>query len=169
MCNCSVNTCLSRLGECGGGETPHSNALEPLIEQPIAIYFLTVAGWEGANTRNPWLMQRLPDFAVVNSVSPEPILSQEAEPVAHKGDREVCVYVEQVVLCWLLVFVGAGCVCAARCKALLPLWNLSVDREHLGAGRASILLGPHMYTEGGGRRGSAQLSMNRFPIFIFLF
>lgn len=43
-------------------------------------------------------------------------------------------------------------VCAACCcKALLPLWNLSVDREHLGPGRASSLLGPHMYThtEGG--------------------
>lgn len=41
-------------------------------------------------------------------------------------------------------------VCAACCcKALLPLWNLSVDREHLGPGRASSLLGPHMYTQGG--------------------
>lgn len=39
-------------------------------------------------------------------------------------------------------------VCAAcRCKALLPLWNLSVDREHLGPGRASSLLGPHMWRE----------------------
>lgn len=146
MCNRSVNTCLSRQGECGGGETPHSNALEPLIEQPIAIYFLTVAGWEGANTRNLWLTHCLRDFTVVSSLSTEPILSQEAEPVAHKGDREVCVYVEQVVLSRLLVFVCAGCVYAARCKALLPLWNLSVDREHLGPGRASILLGPHMYT-----------------------
>lgn len=47
-------------------------------------------------------------------------------------------------------------VCAACCcKALLPLWNLGVDREHLGPGRASSLLGPHMYThrgrDGGGR------------------
>lgn len=41
-------------------------------------------------------------------------------------------------------------VCAACCcKALLPLWNLSVDREHLGPGRASSLLGLHMYTRGG--------------------
>lgn len=41
-------------------------------------------------------------------------------------------------------------VCAACCcKALLPLWNLSVDREHLGPGRASNLLGPRMYTQGG--------------------
>lgn len=41
-------------------------------------------------------------------------------------------------------------VCAACCcKALLPLWNLSVDREHLGPGRASSLLGPRMYTQGG--------------------
>lgn len=39
-------------------------------------------------------------------------------------------------------------VCAACCcKALLPLWNLSVDREHLGPGRASSLLGAHMYRE----------------------
>lgn len=64
--------------------------------------------------------------------------------------------------------LSALAVCAARCKALLPLWNLSVDREHLGPGRASILLGPHMHTqrEGGGRRGSAQLSLSRIPIFI---
>lgn len=48
VCNCSVNTCLSRLGECGGKKAPHSNALKPLIEQPIAIYLLTVAGREGA-------------------------------------------------------------------------------------------------------------------------
>ncbi|AWP01585.1 Hypothetical protein SMAX5B_012505, partial [Scophthalmus maximus] len=34
--------------------------------------------------------------------------SQEAEPVAQTGDREVCVYVEQVVLSWLLVFAGPG-------------------------------------------------------------
>lgn len=51
VCNCSVNTCLSRLGECGlvgrGGTAPHSDALKPLIEQPIAICFLTVAGGEG--------------------------------------------------------------------------------------------------------------------------
>lgn len=124
---------MSRLGECGGGETPHSNALEPLIEQPIAIYFLTVAGWEGANTRNPWLKRRLPDFAVVNSVSPEPILSQEAEPVAHKGDREVCVYVEQVVLCWLLVFVGAGCVCVQLTVKPCFLSGISVLTESIWA------------------------------------
>lgn len=120
-------------------------------------------------------MRRLRDLAVASSRCTGPILSQEAEAVAHKGDREVCVYVEQVVLSWLLVFVGTGCVCvgvcAARCKALLPLWNLSVDREHLGPGRASILLGPHMYTqreagrEGVSRRGSAQLSLSRIPIF----
>lgn len=30
-----------------GGTAPHSDALKPLIEQPIAIYFLTVAGGEG--------------------------------------------------------------------------------------------------------------------------
>ncbi|CAF99608.1 unnamed protein product [Tetraodon nigroviridis] len=59
--------------------------------------------------RNLWPMHRLRDSAVVSSLSTGPILSQEAEPVAHKGDREVCVYVEQVVLSWLLVFVGAGC------------------------------------------------------------
>lgn len=50
-------------------------------------------------------------------------------------------------------------VCAACCcKALLPLWNLSVDREHLGPGRASSLLGPHMYTQGGSewRRGGGR-------------
>lgn len=50
--------------------------------------------------------------------------------------------------------LSALAVCAARCKALLPLWNLSVDREHLGPGRASILLGPHMYAQKeGGREG----------------
>lgn len=48
VCNCSVNTCLSRLGECVWGKAPHSNALKPLIEQPIAIYLLTVAGRERA-------------------------------------------------------------------------------------------------------------------------
>lgn len=43
-------------------------------------------------------------------------------------------------------------VCAACCcKALLPLWNLGVDREHLGPGRASSLLGPHMHTHREGR------------------
>lgn len=45
-------------------------------------------------------------------------------------------------------------VCAACCcKALLPLWNLSVDREHLGPGRASNLLGAHMYTHTQSERG----------------
>lgn len=39
-----------------------------------------------------------------------PIPSEEAEPVAQTGDREVCVYMEQVVLSWLLVFAGPGCV-----------------------------------------------------------
>lgn len=52
VCNCSVNTRLSRLGECGEKKAPHSNALKPLIEQPIAIYLLTVAGGEGAQPGN---------------------------------------------------------------------------------------------------------------------
>lgn len=47
VCNCSVNTCLSSLGECGGKKAPYSNTLKPLIEQPIAIYLLMVAGREG--------------------------------------------------------------------------------------------------------------------------
>lgn len=35
------------MGWGAGGKAPHSDALKPLIEQPIAIYFLTVAGGEG--------------------------------------------------------------------------------------------------------------------------
>lgn len=40
------------------------------------------------------------------------IRGEEAEPVAQAEDREVCVYMEQVVLSWLPVFAGSGCVCA---------------------------------------------------------
>lgn len=64
---------------------------------------------------------------------------------------------------WSLLVLA---VCAACCcKALLPLWNLGVDREHLGPGRASSLLGPHMYTHGGrdgGGRGREV--MHRFRL-----
>lgn len=53
-------------------------------------------------------------------------------------------------------------VCAACCcKALLPLWNLGVDREHLGPGRASSLLGPHMYTQGGRDGGGRAREVER--------
>lgn len=64
VCNCSVNTCLSRLGECGGKKVPHSNALKPLIEQPIAIYFWMVAGSKGPSQAGgtPWLNPYSPDF-----------------------------------------------------------------------------------------------------------
>lgn len=65
-------------------------------------------------------------------------------------------------------------VCAACCcKALLPLWNLSVDREHLGPGRASSLLGPHMYTrggrDGGGRVREVQHSFQLTDCLPFLY
>src|SRR4029434_1488593 len=46
VCNCSVNTCLSRLGR-AQGKGPSLHALKSLIEQPIAIYLLTRAGKEG--------------------------------------------------------------------------------------------------------------------------
>lgn len=53
-------------------------------------------------------------------------------------------------------------VCAACCcKAPLPLWNLSVDREHLGPGRASSPLGPHIYTHGGRDRGGSVSNVER--------
>lgn len=39
---------LVKAGRVWGKKAPHSNALKPLIEQPIAIYLLTVAGGEGA-------------------------------------------------------------------------------------------------------------------------
>lgn len=64
VCNCSVNTCLSRLGECGGKKAPHSNALKPLIEQPIAIYLSMVAGREGPGSASGtlWLIPRSQGF-----------------------------------------------------------------------------------------------------------
>lgn len=58
VCNYSVNTCLSRLGECGGKKAPHSNALKPLIEQPIAIYLLMVAGRERGSSQQEELCER---------------------------------------------------------------------------------------------------------------
>lgn len=39
-----------------GGSAPHSDALKPLIEQPIAIYFLTVAGGDGEPRASHWLI-----------------------------------------------------------------------------------------------------------------
>lgn len=38
---------LVKAGRVWGEKAPHSNALKPLIEQPIAIYLLTVAVKEG--------------------------------------------------------------------------------------------------------------------------
>lgn len=148
VCNCSVNTCLSSLGECGGKKAPYSNTLKPLIEQPITIYLLTVAGREGGPARQEGLFGSLHHHQdYVAAAAACLIRVEEAEAVAKTEDREVCVYMEQVVLSWLPVFAGSGCVCAACCcKALLPLWNLGVDRAHLGPGRASSLLFPHMYT-----------------------
>lgn len=45
---------------------------------------------------------------------------------------------------WSLQALALSPACC--CKALLPLWNLYVDREHLGSGRASsplVLQSPH--------------------------
>lgn len=101
---------LVKAGRVWGKKAPHSNALKPLIEQPIAIYLLTVAGGGGAQLRGSFPTPRTSLLLACSEL--RPILSQEAEPVAQTGDREVCVYVEQVVLSWLLVFAGTGCVCS---------------------------------------------------------
>lgn len=115
VCNCSVNTCLSRLGECGGKKGPSLQRTEATYW--AANSYLPLDG--GRQRRGPspargtlWLIPHTQDFSATSSLWTKPILSQEAEPVAQTGDREVCVYVEQVVLSWLLVFAGPGCVCS---------------------------------------------------------
>lgn len=105
VCNCSVNTCLSRLGECGGGKkAPHSDALKPLIEQPIAIFLLTVAGREGARPgqRNSVARSSLPGLRGYqlgrNQAHPEP-----GSRASGSDGRQ-----------------GGLCLCGAGCSLLAP-------------------------------------------------
>lgn len=55
---------LVKAGRVWGKKAPHSNALKPLIEQPIAIYLLTVAGGGGAPA--PWLIPHSQDFTATS-------------------------------------------------------------------------------------------------------
>lgn len=48
-----------------GEKAPHSNALKPLIEQPIAIYLLMVAGGEGAQP-DKWLIPYFQDLTAIS-------------------------------------------------------------------------------------------------------
>lgn len=52
-----------------GDTAPQSNALKPLIEQPIAIYFLTVAGRERGSPGTPVAYTPLPRARVLLAYS----------------------------------------------------------------------------------------------------
>lgn len=56
---------LVKAGRMWGEKAPHSNALKPLIEQPIAIYLLMVAGGEGAQP-DKWLIPYFQDFTAIS-------------------------------------------------------------------------------------------------------
>lgn len=56
---------LVKAGRMWGEKAPHSNALKPLIEQPIAIYLLMVAGREGAQP-DKWLIPYFQDLTAIS-------------------------------------------------------------------------------------------------------
>lgn len=131
LCNCSVNTCLSRLGECGGKKAPQSKALKPLIEQPIAIYLLTVAGGEGAQAgkRNCVVHSPLPALRcyqlALNRAQPEP-----GSRTGGSDRRQ-----------------GGLCLCGAGCPLLAPGLCRSWLCVQLAAVKPCFLSGISVLTE----------------------
>lgn len=152
VCNCSVNTCLSRLGECGGKKGPSLQRTEATYWAANSYLPLDGGRRRGGPARQDGLCGSFPTPRTSLLLA----CSEPSPSWARKQNQWLRQETGRSVFMWSRLSSPGSwslpvlAVCAACCcKALLPLWNLGVDREHLGPGRASSLLGPHMYTHGG--------------------